>query len=233
MHENVDKSLALSFDRNKIKNLDVLKKIRREDAALFKFFDEKYNVDTWHLTPLAPDGSGEVMPGVIDNNDRFPGSMGLQNSPLKVLDMVNNFMKDVENIEDYTFLDVGSGKGKIILHQLISGAPYKKYVGVEIDNQFNDIALNNLKTTNIEIDKEVNFINIDINDYDFSEEKCVYYLYYPLTPEIFNKLILDKWETLSKSKSFFVFYFENDYIFRELLKKDPIYDFAEIYIYQI
>ena len=72
-----------------------------------------------------------------------------------------------------------------------------------------------------------------INDYDFSEEKCIYYFYYPLSSEIFNKLILDKWEVLSKSKSFFVFHFENDYIFRELLKKDPIYDFAEIYIYQI
>lgn len=220
-------------DRSTIKNLDVLKKIRREDAALFKFFDEKYNVDTWHPTPLAPDGSGEVMPGGIDNQDRFPGSMGLQNSALKILDMINDFMKDIKGIEDYTFLDIGSGKGKTILHQLISNAPYKKYVGIEIDDKFNDIALNNLKTINIKIDKEVNFINTDINNYDFSEEKCVYYFYYPLTAEIFNKLILDKWEVLSKSKSFFVFHFENDYIFRELLKKDPIYDFAEIYIYQI
>ena len=225
MHKCIDKST--------IKNLDVLKKIRREDASLFKFFDEKYNVDTWHPTPLAPDGSGECMPGSIDNGNRFPGSMGLQNSPLKILDMVNNFMKDIEGIEEYTFLDIGSGNGKTILHQLISNAPYKKYVGVEIDDQFNDIALNNLKTINIEIDKEVNFINSDINDYHFSEEKCVYYFYYPLLPEIFNKLILDKWEILSKSKSFFVFHFENDYIFKELLKKDPIYDFAEIYIYQI
>ena len=28
-----------------------------------------------------------------------------------------------------------------------------------------------------------------INDYDFSEEKCIYYFYYPLSSEIFNKLI--------------------------------------------
>ena len=99
MHEGVDRST--------IKNLDVLKKIRREDASLFKFFDEKYNVDTSHPILLAPDGSGEYMPGGIDNHDKFPGSMGLQNSPLKILDMVNNFMKDVEGIKEYIFLDIG------------------------------------------------------------------------------------------------------------------------------
>jgi len=225
MHEGVDRST--------IKNLDVLKKIRREDASLFKFFDKKYNVDTWHPILLCPDGSGEYMPGGIENDDRFPGSMGLQNSPLKVLDMINNVMENIEGIEEYTFLDVGSGKGKTILHQLISDAPYKKYVGVEIDDTFNDVALNNLKTINIEINKEVNFINTDINNYDFSEEKCVYYFYYPLSADDFNKLILNKWEVLSKSKSFFVFHFQNDYIFKDLIKKDPIYDYAEIYIYQI
>jgi SAM-dependent methyltransferase len=220
-------------DRNTIKNLDVLKKFRRKDASLFKFFDEKYNIDTWHPILLCPDGSGEYMPGSIDNHDRFPGSMGFQNSPLGVLDIINNFMKDIEGIEEYTFLDVGSGKGKTILHQLISDAPYKKYVGVEIDDKLNDVALNNLKTINIEINKEVNFINTDINNYDFSEEKCVYYFYYPLSADDFNKLILNKWEVLSKSKSFFVFHFQNDYIFKDLIKKDPIYDYAEIYIYQI
>jgi SAM-dependent methyltransferase len=225
MHKDLDKS--------KIKNLDILKKIRREDASLFKSFDETYNIDTWHPISLAPDGSGEYKPDSIVNSDRFPGSMGLQNSPLKILDMVNDFMKNIEGIGEYTFLDIGSGKGKTILYQAISNAPYKDYVGVEIDDQLNDIALNNLKTINVPINKEINFVNLDIIDYDFSQEKCVYYFYYPIIPDIFNKLMLKQWETLSKTNSFFVFHFKDNYNFDQLIKKDPIYDYAEIYIYKI
>lgn len=221
------------IDLNKVKNLEFLKKIRREDAANFETFDKQYNVDTSHPISLAPDGSGDYKPDSIKNHFKIEGSMGLQNSPVKILDIINEFMSKIPGIEEYTFLDVGSGKGKTILHQVISNAPYKKYIGVEPDEELNNIALNNLKTINIDISKDVQFIAKDIRDFDFSEEKCVYYFYYPFIPEIFDDLMLKKWEDLSKTKSFIVFHFEYDYNFKRFIKKDPIYDDSEIYIYQV
>ena len=45
----------------------------------------------------------------------------------------------LDKIEDSEFIDIGSGKGKVILYNLIIDSPYKDYIGVEIDKELKEL----------------------------------------------------------------------------------------------
>lgn len=210
-----------------------LKRIRRSDCLTFEEFDKKYNVDTYHPIELAHDGSGEYRPSFIPNYKKFEGSAGLQNTPLEILDHLNDFFSTYAGIEDYTFIDVGSGKGKTVLHQLIKNAPYKDYLGVEIDKDFNDVALNNLKTININISKDVSFVEANVLDYEFPESKCIYYFYYPFDKNIFTLFMKKNLLKMINSKSLIVFLFESEYNFKQYFDVEPIYSKYKTKVYAL
>jgi hypothetical protein len=94
---------------------------------------------------------------------------------------------------------------------------------VEIDKDFNDVALNNLKTTNINISKSVSFVEANALDYEFPKSKCVYYFYYPFDKNIFTLFIEKNLSKMVNSKSLIVFLFESEYNFKQYFDADPIY----------
>lgn len=210
-----------------------LKRIRRSDCITFKDFDEKYNIDTSHPIELAADNSGEYRPGYIPNENKFPGSSGFQNTPLEIIDHFTDFLKKYPEIEDYTFIDIGSGKGKVIFYNCIIDAPYKKYIGIEIDNEFNDIAINNLKTININITKDIKFIESDICDYVIPDSPCIYYFYYPFNKSIFDIFINKNIEKMKQTKSLVVILFEPEYDFGRFTNDEPIYNKYKTKIYEM
>lgn len=185
--------------------LEEVVKIRRSDCLEYVNFDNKYLVDTKH--PILPvDGFKNVYePGFILNHYNYFGSNGYQNTPLKFIDYMNEYFNLIPNLEDYSFVDIGSGKGKILLYNLLSKSKYKKYASIEIDANLYNISLNNLKTTNIVIDKQIDFFNINILDYDCINEPSVYFIFNPFEKKIFKKFIDNNIDTLIKSESFLVF----------------------------
>jgi hypothetical protein len=216
-----------------LKNPDVIKRIRRGDCLNYEKFDEQYNIDTGHPRRLADDNSGDLRPGFIMNSKPIEGSNAYEASALEYLDMVNAELSKDPEIGNYTFIDIGSGKGKVIFYNLIQNSPYKDYIGIEADDFFNNIALNNLKTFNMPITKDVKFLEMNGLDYEAEEKDCVYYFYLPFYPEIFHKFMEKNWETIKKTNSYFVFLFEDTYDFQRYLGKKPIYDFAELVIYSL
>lgn len=215
-----------------IKNEDVVKRIRRSDCLQYEEFDKKYNVETAHSIVLAADGSGQYRPGGIYNANKIHGSSGLENAALEFLDMINDFLSKREGIEDYTFIDIGSGKGRVLFYNMLKKAPYKNYIGIEADPEFIEASNRNLQNTNIELDKPIEFIEINAMEYQADYSNCVYYFYYPFDAFVFNTFMLNNWHIISKTKSYIVFLFEDVYQFERYIHKKPIYDYAEITIYQ-
>jgi H3 lysine-79-specific histone-lysine N-methyltransferase len=74
---------------------------------------------------------------------------------------LKQIMKNVENIKDKIFVDLGSGGGNIVIHS-IKKYPLKKGVGIELSKHRHEIALKNQLKLPEEKQKKVKFYNDDI-----------------------------------------------------------------------
>jgi hypothetical protein len=210
-------------------SIDEYRSIRHEDALNYTVFDAQHNVDTSHPTVIRFDG--KEAPGRIDNSELFPTSYGFQNTTLKELDSINEFLGQQPGIDSYKFIDMGSGKGRVILHNLVSNAPYRSYVGVEIDPALHDIAKYNLLTTTINLNKEVEFVNQDALGYDIPDEPCVLFLFHSFSDQIYNMFIEKNMDTLNKTNSYLVLVSPQEYDLDKIVGKQLIFSSTSIYIY--
>jgi tRNA G46 methylase TrmB len=211
----------LKFKRKKKPN--EIMRISREDCIRFKDFDEKYNVETSH--PLAAAENkifGDFKPWFIDNSDKFPGSQGYQNTALHWVDVMNNYFKEIPGIEHYSFVDIGAGKGRVILQTLATSPIYKDYTGIEIDPNLADIFNSNLNSTNIKIDKSVEVKCVDAREYICTNEPSVYFLFRPFDKEIWNKFITNNHEALKSAKAYFVLLHMHDYEWHSYFDTEPV-----------
>lgn len=196
-----------SFDK------DECKRIMRGDAALFKEFDIKYNVDTGSPLELSNDGRNELKPVTeYGDNGIHPDWNEYMSTALYWLDIVNEyFINNVKNINNFTFVDIGAGKGKVILYNILKKIPYKKYVAIENDKKFYDILNNNFKNTNIQIDKKVDLIFKNAIELDYSTENNIYFFFYPFSKNFFDKFINQHINDMKNKNNYFVFIFKVDY----------------------
>jgi len=168
---------------------DQYKSLRQEDCLQFESFDQTYNLNTSQKIYTLEDGINR--PGIEKNSDKFESSNGFQNFPIVCLDMINEEIKKVADMSEYKFIDIGSGKGKVLFNNLIKNAKYKSYVGVEIDLNYYNVSLENLQNINIEITKEITFLNLDAIEYECVSEPTVYFLNRPFFDNYYKKW-LDK-----------------------------------------
>lgn len=199
--------ILLSSKIEKSIDMKNFKSIRRKDCLLYEEFDSKYNVKTAHGLSMANDGSGDKVPAIIENNSKYPGSNGFQNVALEQINYINEYLKNnIEDIDSYTFVDIGSGSGRVILQNLITNASYKKYIGIEIDTELHETFLENLKTCNVDKTKwpEVLAINEDALKYTPLNENTIYYLFAPFNGKIFHNFLQKNNDVFKNNKTIIV-----------------------------
>lgn len=204
---DTDMSASLKLKIENSIDLKNFKKIRREDCLLYEDFDKLYNVDTAHGLSVAKDGSEELVPGIVKNSDKYLGSNGFQNAALKQINFINDYLKNnIEDINTYTFIDLGSGSGRVILQSLITNSEYKKYIAVEIDTELHEKFLLNLKTCNVDKTNwpEVIALNEDILNYNPLNENTIYYIFAPFGPELFHKFLQKNNDVFKNNKTIIV-----------------------------
>ena len=211
-------------------NKYLYREFRRDDALNYQAFDDKYRVDTSH--PIEIKSDGQIGPSCIDNSDIYPHTGTYQNTTLHELNQINNFLREEPEIGSYKFIDIGSGKARVILYNMAQKAPYGSYMGIEIDPRLHDIAEKNLMTTNIDLNKEVVLVNQDILDYSLPYEPCVYFLFYPFSNVIFEKFIEKNIEIINKTKSYLVFVTQQDYDMSKVVDKELVFSSISVYIYK-
>jgi len=142
------------------------------------FFDVIHNVQTSGYECLTQRTSGGE---VRDNFWHLPIRPATARQVLRDLPVANH--------SDYTFVDIGSGKGRMLL--LAAQYPFRAVQGIEFVTQLHNTAERNvthcrnlhLKCTRIEC------LNVDAADYRFPNENLVVYFFHPFGPATMEKVL--------------------------------------------
>jgi SAM-dependent methyltransferase len=93
-----------------------------------------------------------------------------------------NFLK--EDLENFTFIDIGCGKGRTLLVAAKLG--FKQMIGVEFAGELVEVARTNLAKRQI---ANAVVLHVDAADFDFPDSNLVVYLYNPFSQEVLRKVV--------------------------------------------
>jgi SAM-dependent methyltransferase len=157
-------------------------------------FDRQYGTDTASIVPVgALDISNEAMAHATRYEAVRPEELLAR-------------LEDVPH-EGYTFIDIGSGKGRALL--LASLFPFRRIIGVEISQRFTNIARKNIEVFRDEgmRCKRIEALCWDAADYSFPPDDLVIYLYNPFDADLMRKLVDKIGRSLQvKSRQIYVIY---------------------------
>ena len=208
--------------------LNFIKEVQRKDCLEYKIFDEKYKVNTATSTKIIVENEIEVVvPHYEENSSYFEGSTHYQPTANYWIDLINQYFKD--KISEYKFIDIGCGKGKPIIYNIVNNVGYKEYIGIEIDPVLSEIFKKNLISVNSSNAKS---LNIDAFDYDYSENKCIYFFAKPFEKPIFDLFIDKIINDIIKVDCYLVFVFEQDLAPLDHKNLELIYSNEPITIYK-
>lgn len=99
----------------------------------------------------------------------------------------------------YTFIDLGSGKGRALL--LASEYPFKRIIGVELSQNLHKIAQNNIRIWNNSKQRcfDIESICMDARDFEFPHDPLVIFLFNPFTPPVTTRFVNKIRESLANS----------------------------------
>jgi SAM-dependent methyltransferase len=100
---------------------------------------------------------------------------------------------------DYTFVDFGCGKGRVLL--VASEFPFRRIIGLEFAPQLAEIAWGNLKSYRIKNQKcfEIEAITADATEYELAHEPQVLYFYSPFSRGVMDQIVQNIEDSLKKS----------------------------------
>lgn len=163
------------------------------------FFDKKYNIDTQDRLNL-------------DNFQLYTPSYKFQF--LKPV----NYLREKENLNNFCFYDIGSGKGKILF--LASNLNFFKIIGIEKNYSLFKISLDNKKKlrAKAKVTKNIIIKNSSCFDINYSvyKKNLIFYMFNPLDKISTIKFVngLKKYHKNKSQKIYLIFTGEN-----KILKK--------------
>ena len=154
----------------------------RERRSSHIFFDTLHNVDTIKKVSV------EEMLCISSNHLHAEpyGSM----DPSVLRGILSALSKTLPiNYKDFTFLDIGSGKGTALL--VASEFPFQKIVGIEFAKNLHRIALNNIKNYKNQTQKGENIEMLleDAVNYIFPSERLIIYFFNPFDETIMTRVL--------------------------------------------
>lgn len=96
----------------------------------------------------------------------------------------------------YTFVDFGSGKGRVLL--LASEYPYREIIGVEFSQTLHNIAENNIKAWKNPKQKcfTLKSICMDARDFKLPNDPLILFFFTPFKPNVITKVVANIQESL-------------------------------------
>jgi SAM-dependent methyltransferase len=95
--------------------------------------------------------------------------------------------------DDDVFVDLGSGKGRVVLQA--ARYPFRRVIGVEIAEQLTAVACANVEASRDRVRcKEIELVTADVLEYELPDDVTVAYLYNPFrarTFELFAQRLID------------------------------------------
>ncbi len=146
-------------------------------------FDQATGLDTSGFIPGNQLNSGQP-------NDTYVGSY-YGTAPSLAQAMLDRWLETPDRlfVENYTFIDFGSGKGRVVL--IASKLPFRKCIGVELNPDLHAIAVDNFarwqQSGNARSPLEA--ICQDALTFEFPPGPCLIYLFNPFPPHVIPQLI--------------------------------------------
>ncbi|WP_435129017.1 class I SAM-dependent methyltransferase [Actinacidiphila sp. bgisy144] len=148
---------------------DRLERIERQTS-----FDADYAVETAQNVELWDLPEADLMP--VGRNARY--------SPTPVRTVRNALGRCGVRHEEVTFVDVGSGKGRVLL--LAAELPFRRIVGVEASETLCGIAASNVRKAAENRDgfDRIEIVHADATTYDIPDDGGLFYFYEPFSVEV-------------------------------------------------
>ncbi len=104
----------------------------------------------------------------------------------------------IQNYEEYRFVDLGSGKGRMLL--VAAEYPFQTIHGIEFALELHRQAEQNISCYRHAKQRctELESINLDATDYRFPDGKLILYLYNPFGPEVLRKVLTNLQESIAQ-----------------------------------
>jgi SAM-dependent methyltransferase len=133
-------------------------------------FDRRQGTDTSRIVDLATAG--------IHTDGRIPYvPSSWRNLP--------SALRHVPISDGDVFLDLGSGKGRVVLQA--AKRPFKRVIGVELSTELHAIATANLEAVRPRLAcQDIELIQADITDYRVPDDVTIVYAYNPVRGELFE-----------------------------------------------
>jgi SAM-dependent methyltransferase len=95
----------------------------------------------------------------------------------------------VTDPSNYTFIDIGSGKGRMLL--LAAELPFRRVIGIEFASDLHALAQQNVKSYRNpdQVCFQIEPIHIDATQYEFPLEPLLIYFYYPFDQSVMEPVI--------------------------------------------
>lgn len=150
---------------------------KRTRSSEDRQFDHAYGVETRRsVRTAALDISDDLLRDVV----------GYEASPPDVLRAILDCLP--HNYREFTFVDIGAGKGRAVLVAAQYG--FKEVVGVEISARLSQVARRNMRSFQRRFQHPVSWsiVTMDARDYCFPGQNLVVYLYNPCAAEMLRTI---------------------------------------------
>lgn len=143
------------------------------------WFDKSRSVDTNGYMLQLP--ASEVVGGLGDSLSYGPVRAANARAALRDA--------PVCNYSDYTFIDIGSGKGRALF--VAAEFPFRRVIGVEFATPLHQHALANIQRFNRRHQKSqtIESLNANAVEYEFPSDNLVLYFCNPFGPELMSRVL--------------------------------------------
>jgi SAM-dependent methyltransferase len=95
----------------------------------------------------------------------------------------------IKDVSSYTFIDMGSGKGRMLL--LAAELPFRRIIGVEFSRDLQILAQNNVKTyrNRKQVCFQIETVNQDATEYKFPPDPLLVYFFFPFDRPVMEPVI--------------------------------------------
>ena len=102
--------------------------------------------------------------------------------------VLRELFRSLDVDENDTFVDVGSGMGRVVL--MAARRPFRRIIGVERSEEFNEVARSNIaRNRHRLLCDDIEFLSVDAQQWEVPDDVTVVYLYCPFPSPIFERLV--------------------------------------------
>jgi SAM-dependent methyltransferase len=178
--------MALNALRNFAKRVDLKGRVR---ACEDWWFDRRRQVRT--SGPVAAPDASKVVGEIRDSY--IYAAVRVANAHAALRDLPIGSSPDGESngpdYSQYTFVDMGSGKGRMLF--VAAEYPFRRVIGVEFSNDLHQEALANIKQYRYSGQRcaDIESVHADAAEFEFPNENLVVYMFNPFGPEVMKRML--------------------------------------------